>query len=321
MQRNDYLWKGILEHVFEDFLRFFFKDADKLFDIDRGFTFLDKELADLFPDEAAKSPRFVDKLIKVFMQETNDKLPPGMLAATENPVRERWILVHVEVQGYRDNHFAWRMFTYFYRIFDRYRQPVTAIAILTDGEKNYRPSFYEYDFLGTRCVFRFNTYKVLDQNEEALRNDKNPFAAVILTVLTALKNKNIPDQELFGLKYRLLRNLYRHGIPQYKIDKLIIFLQLYVVFRKKEYTQQFEYVIEEVTQNKNTSMGIRELVLERTKEEGRLEGIARSEYEKNVAFTESLIRETDFDDAKIAKLVNVGVDFVARIRAEMAAVK
>lgn len=133
MNRDDTLWKGILENVFDDFLRFFFKDAEKLFALNKEFQFLDKELEQLFPAEDMQSSRFVDKLVKVF---TKDE-------------KEEWILVHVEVQGYKDDDFAFRMFTYFYRILDKYRKPVTAIAILTDTNKNFHPTAYHYNFLGT----------------------------------------------------------------------------------------------------------------------------------------------------------------------------
>ena len=48
MQEQDILWKGVLEEVFDDFLRFFYPEADKIFDLSRGITFLDKELAQLY---------------------------------------------------------------------------------------------------------------------------------------------------------------------------------------------------------------------------------------------------------------------------------
>jgi len=41
-RKDDMLWKGILEEVFEDFMQFFFPHARKLYDIKRGFEFLDK---------------------------------------------------------------------------------------------------------------------------------------------------------------------------------------------------------------------------------------------------------------------------------------
>jgi hypothetical protein len=33
MKRNDILWKAALEDLFDDFLRFFYPDADQLFDM------------------------------------------------------------------------------------------------------------------------------------------------------------------------------------------------------------------------------------------------------------------------------------------------
>lgn len=148
MNRDDTLWKGILENLCEDFLRFFFEDADKLLNIQKGFEFLDKELEQLFPSEEIDAPKFVDKLVKVFTTAG----------------KEEWVLVHIEVQGYRDKDFGKRMFTYFYRILDKYGKKVTTIAIFTDRNKKYRPSLFEYEFLGTRNVFSFNTYKIIDQD-------------------------------------------------------------------------------------------------------------------------------------------------------------
>src|ERR1700709_304947 len=99
---------------FDDFLRFFYPDANKLFDIGKGFEYLDKELEQLFPPESEDyAVRYVDKLVKVFTREGN----------------EEWILVHVEVQGYTDKDFAKRMFQYYYRILDKYDKPITAFAI------------------------------------------------------------------------------------------------------------------------------------------------------------------------------------------------
>ncbi len=266
MHRNDYLWKGIIEHVTDDFLRFFFPEADTIFDMERGFSYLDKELAELFPGEDGSDMRFVDKLIKVFT-----KPAPG------KPSEEKWILVHLEVQGYCDPGFGRRMHIYFYRILDRFKRPVTAIAILTDGNKHYRPDSYRYGFLGTSYEFRFNTYKVLDQNEGELEKDDNPFAVVILTVLTALKNKDLPDKDLFELKARLLRNLVRRRIPREKIEKLVLFLQFYVVFRDKAYAKQYEEEIERVTKT-TKPMGIRELILEKVREEGEEKGKLEEKY-------------------------------------------
>lgn len=72
MKRDDSLWKAILEDIFDDFLLFFYPSAEQLFDMERGFEFLDKELEQLFPsNENEFNPKYVDKLVKVFTRDGN----------------------------------------------------------------------------------------------------------------------------------------------------------------------------------------------------------------------------------------------------------
>lgn len=78
MKRDDSLWKAILEDVFDDFLRFFFPNADDLFDLSKGVEYLDKELEQLFPPEQdTYEPRYVDKLVKVFTKQGTNPLNAG----------------------------------------------------------------------------------------------------------------------------------------------------------------------------------------------------------------------------------------------------
>jgi hypothetical protein len=49
LKHSDLLWKAALEDLFDDFLRFFYPEANDLFDLDKGFEYLDKELEQLFP--------------------------------------------------------------------------------------------------------------------------------------------------------------------------------------------------------------------------------------------------------------------------------
>ncbi|MEY4541677.1 MAG: hypothetical protein RLZZ306_3434, partial [Bacteroidota bacterium] len=51
MKRDDALWKGIIEDLFDDFLKFYFPESIDLFDFNQKFVFLDKELEQLFPQQ------------------------------------------------------------------------------------------------------------------------------------------------------------------------------------------------------------------------------------------------------------------------------
>ncbi len=218
MNRNDILWserrsEGILEDIFPDFLTFLIPDAPEQIDFQRGFEFLDKELEQLErqpgfpPDQDVFKPRHIDKLVKVFTRQGD----------------EHWVLVHVEVQGQADKAFPQRMFTYYSRLFDRYQRPITAFAILSDKIRSFHPTSFEQEFLRTRLSYQFNTYKILDQSAAELAASDNPFAVVILTVLAALKKKQVDETELLTLKLDLARRLLAKPFSKPTIRALMNF--------------------------------------------------------------------------------------------------
>ena len=293
MKRDDTLWKSILEEIFDDFLFFFFPDADKLFDLTKDFEYLDKELEQLFPPEQNEyATRYVDKLVKVFTLTGS----------------EQWILIHIEVQGYNDKHFAQRMFTYFYRIFDKYNKPITAFAIFTEENKQFKPNVFEQEFLGTRLRYEFNIYKVIDQSEEELSKSNNPFAQVILTVLAAIKSKGLEEEEVFNIKIELTRRLLSKNIPKNKIRAIMNFLRYYIHFENPEMNLKFDKEIDEITQNKKT-MGIEEFLLDRAEKKGIEKG--------RIEVVKSLLKNTDFDDDRIASLIGISLESVKKIKKEI----
>src|SRR5690606_15021676 len=98
-----------LQKRLADFLRFLHPAADRFFDLSRGITFLDKELEQLFPPEDDEfAPKVVDKLAQVYTHDGE----------------EEWVLIHVEVQGAYRRDFSLRMFTYYYRILDKYHKRI-----------------------------------------------------------------------------------------------------------------------------------------------------------------------------------------------------
>ncbi|MCU0469934.1 MAG: hypothetical protein MUF58_15165 [Arcicella sp.] len=194
---RDLLWKSFLEDCFPDFLRFFIPSADKIFDFTKEIQFLDKELAQLFPETKNKNRR-ADKLAKVFMKDGTEK----------------WVLAHVEIQGYVDDEFSFRMFQYYYRIRDRYSQPVMAFAILTDDSPHYRPNEFSEGFLDTtKLLYQYKTLKLSDYRPEDFQKTNNIFAFALEVAWYGLKaNKPKESEVLYQQKMNLFRRVQNKGV-------------------------------------------------------------------------------------------------------------
>jgi predicted transposase YdaD len=294
-RRYDPYWKGILEAVFDDFLRFFFPNAEIELDLEKGFEFLDKELGAISPKPGKTGrTRYVDKLVKVFLRDGH----------------ERWVLVHVEVQGYRDADFARRMFTYYYRILDRFAQPVTAVAIFSGADGKHMAARFEDHCMGTRLLYQYNTIVISDYDESNLEQSENPFALVLLVAKKALQKGKGVDAELLEEKLQLVRVLMRKGLfTKVKIGAVFGFLNRYIHFEKTETYRIFEEQVDGITEKKNT-MGIFEQIAEVRHEEG----LKKGEQKAKRQIVENLLRDTKFSADKIASLANVTLNFVNKVK-------
>ena len=300
MKRNDILWKAVLEDIFDDFLRFFYPDADKLFDLEKGFEYLDKELHQLFPPEDDNyAPRYVDKLVKVFTLDGN----------------EEWILVHVEVQGYTDNDFAKRMFQYYIRIMDKYAKPITAFAIFTDTNKNFHPKYYERAYLGTRVTYVFNTFKIIDQDDAELEASNNPFAMAVLSAKTVISRSKPGDEQLFDDARDLVKRLLTRQMPKEKIRNVMNFLRHYLRFEKEEMFAKFEKEIAILTE-RNITMGIEEFLLDRAEKKGIKKGIEtgfEKGHKQSRKETALKLRQSGLDLDFIANITGLSIEEIEKL--------
>lgn len=290
----------MLEDVFDDLLRFVFPEADKVFDMQQPFEYLDKELNELTP-EPDKGPdtRFVDKLVKVCRKDG----------------KKEFVLIHIEVQGTtkKREQFPERMFQYYYRIFDRYKVPITAIAIFTGFDGKKIPNRYEYHFLGTSHIYQYNTLNILGPKEAELEESDNPFAIVMLAARKALlagycAEKFLLEQKLLVAKILLGKKQFSHK----KIRKILLFLRNYIVFEKKETNRIFDKRINQLT-HQNNPMGIEEYLADIEYQKGKAE-----EGEKNHRqFVINLLKGTEHPIAKIASLAGVSVYYVKKVKASL----
>lgn len=252
---KDLLWKGIIDSLLEDFIRYFFRDYVRHIDFSAGFTSLDKELEQLFSNSESKK-RHADKLIRA-------KLVTG---------EEQFFLVHVEVQGYPDPEFATRMFEYAYRIKDRYKKPLTALAIYTDRNRKYHfKEFYE-SFFGSEIIYRFNTFALIDYKIEEIRRPDNLFSFVIEAAYEDLLIKTKTDSDRLNFKIKLVKHLLKKEVDTEIIRKLLTFIKYYTSFEQKVFFRKFDQSILKITKSKS-NMGIEEAILAYVEEKGKVEGI------------------------------------------------
>jgi hypothetical protein len=294
-RKSDILWKVIMEEVFADLLRFLFADADQVYNMERGFEYLDKELSEMDPQpDEEKDTRFADKLVKVYHRDGE----------------EEWILLHIEIQGdtYKKIEFSERMYQYFYRIRDRYKKPVSALAIFTGLNGRDMPDRYVYEYRGTCLTYRYPTLSILDFSDEELAESNNPFAYVIRAARTALLEKKIPGEDLLQLKLLIARELQRKGFGRAKTLAILNFLRNYILFENPELNLKFDEGLR--PNDKFNAMN----TIEYLRMEGKEEGLEEGRIEKEIIFVRKLLAATDFSDEKIADLADVSLEFVKEVR-------
>jgi predicted transposase/invertase (TIGR01784 family) len=308
-RKNDILLKSAFEEAFPDLLRFYFEGADRIFDIERGFEFLDKELNELFPDlEKKGGSRVADMLVKTFL--LNGK--------------EEWVLVHLEIQGEGVDRFAFRMFQYWYRIYDRYGVDIAALVVFTGGKKQSQPNYFHKDFLGTEILYKYNTYHILDNSEAELLAMNNPFALIVLAAQKALLIGKIPEEELGEQRLTIARALIQSKkYNNQQISRFLYFLKTFIRIENPEININFEKHIELLT-GKTTAMGIIETIKMLAKEEGIEEGmekgiekgIEKGELKKSYEFVLKLLEAGKFTVTEIANFASVSEAFVQEVEQE-----
>ena len=257
MTDYDSPWKEALDNYFQPFMRLCFPALAEQIDWSVTPKMLDKELLQIAP-QSELGPRTVDKLVEV-------KLLSGDIG---------WLLVHLEVQSQRDAEFTRRMFVYFYRIRDKYNKRVVSLAILGDGEPNWRPDRYKESAFGCQFEFKFPVVKLLDFADDfnSLERSTNPFALVILAHLMTMQTAADPLDRC-RWKMRLLRPLYERGLSADEVRKLFRVLD-WMMQLPKDIELEFRQQLEQYEQEKHMPYitSIERMAIEKGQEKGLLAG-------------------------------------------------
>lgn len=254
------LWKGIVEDLFDDLLRFAFPEAESLFDLSGGFDFLNKELRQFCPDPGRSiKTAVVDKLVKVYQANGN----------------KNHVLFHIEVQHKAERLFVNRMFDYYTRILVGLQRPLTAIAIFTGKGGTKLTKGYMSTYYGTELAYKYKTIRIFDYDDQSLLSMDNPFALVMLAAKKALLTGKNLDDLLLQEKLAIARILFDRKYDEKKTRAVLDFLHNYIRFEDKRMYSVFSNEIDRLTGKTNTmeTFGIAEQVIEMARQEGRKEGL------------------------------------------------
>ena len=303
---HDSPWKMALESYFEEFLGLLFPAINQQVDWSKGYSFLDKELQQITPD-ADSGRRHADKLIKVYARDGS----------------ETWVLIHVEVQGEPEEAFAERMYTYQYRLRDRYKMDVVSLAVLADTRKHFRPTTFHYQRWGCELTFTFPTAKLIDweDNWSQLETSDNVFALVVMAQIKAKRVKGGATRK--DVKVALIRLLYERGYNREQVVQLFIIID-WMLQLPKALEREFVQAVYAIQEEKHMPYvnTIERLGIEKGRQETLDEAEQRVkeaeqralESKRNAA--RKLIALTEMNDQLIAEIEELSVEEVEKLRAE-----
>jgi len=216
-------WKVSVQRLFPHFLEFFFPEIHELIDWTRPYKFMAQELEQISAgiegetslnqsrrgyNRGTQLPVRVDLLVEVFFKDG----------------RTGRILLHIEVQNDRDPWLEERLFIYHYRIFDKLRDDVITLVLLTDFDADWRPSQYVRERAGCRVTLSFPARKLMDYNLEELAKSRNPFAFIAQAHVKARATRD-DDNKRYDLRLALHEAVETSGLKKREVLLVTRFIE------------------------------------------------------------------------------------------------
>ena len=124
------------------------------------------------------------------------------------------------MQGESEDDFDQRMYTYQYRLRDRYGVDIVSLAVLADTSPSFRPDRYDYARWGCEVHYLFPMSKLIDweDNWTSLEHSNNVFALVVMAQIKAKRLKNSAKRK--DAKIGIIRLMYERGYTKQQIQEL-----------------------------------------------------------------------------------------------------
>jgi hypothetical protein len=295
-------WKQILKLYFREAMEFFCPAIAAIVDWTKPPEFLDKEFIQITPD-AKTGKRFADQLVRVHRQQGKPLV----------------LLIHLEIQAAPEKNFAERIFVYWLRIFDYFRQPAISIAILCDGRADWRPQQYQVDLPLTDLTFNFGTVKLLDYRDRwaELEASQNPFSKVVMAHLKMQETKSDKKNRKVW-KMHLIRQLYESGYNADDVLNLFRFIDWLLSLPKgleREFWTELEAFEKERQMTYITS--VERIGFERGLKQGKKEGKESGKQEKAEEIALNML-QSGLPIEQISQLTKLSIAKIKKLQADHA---
>lgn len=298
---HDTHWKELIEKLFWNALAFFLPKIHALADQSKGVEFLDKELHKLIADKFKGGNTRKDKLAKIFLKNG----------------KEHYVLIHFEVQAKYEADFLRRMFVYFYRIFDKREENITALVIYTGESVPEDCDTFVYEFMGTKVTYQFNAYRVCAADEATLLADDNPMALAVLAAKYLNETKS--NKELrYRYKLKLIELTRKEGWTKQEVTSLLQFIDLMIILPEPLEIEFKEEILTkyDVMNTTTPRSEIADWLADRFMEMRKIEYV--NEWEKKFKNAiKALLNSTDFTIEEIAETLDIPVNVVAKTKEEI----
>ena len=202
------------------------------------------------------------------------------------------------------------MFVYNYRIYDRYKIPVTSVAILADNSPLWDPPPFQYGMWGSTMGLDYLKTKLLDYKDKwlYLENHDNPFAIVVMAHLKALETRK-DHLSRKQWKIGLTKLLYQKGYSRTGVLNLYAFIDWVLALPDALEKIFLEDLREFEKEKKMPYITSAERI---GRKEGQKEGRKEGAYNTCVNLIQNM-KKNNLTGQEIARLTNLDIEIVNKI--------
>jgi len=244
-------------------------------------------------------PTLITKLLHIYpisseelpdqIQHTKERRPDVLKKITDRDGRT--FILHLEIQLSDEQDMVFRMAEYHLMVYRKYRIPVEQFVIYIGPRKPKMP----IKFIADRHSFEFRLIVLSEIDYQLFLNSANP-EEIIFAILG-----DFGDEKTENAVANIINRIHETTKSDFALKRYMVQLRVLSQIRK----------LEPIT--KKTMESISKF-FKVEKDFLYIKGMEEGESKRNIAFVQSLILGTDFDDNKIAELVGVSKDVVRDIR-------